>query len=176
LGFRKIFIGLLFMFDFRINGFDVLPDFIGYIFIFSGLALLVDLNHRFETAKNLVLPLIFLSLFDIYQVNIPIDSFSMDPKTFLFSLIGIISAIINILMIYNLCIGIEERAIELANDDLARLARSRWTLYLIFQITFLVVFIFKFIALLLFIPLFIFSIIVYIMMLNLMSTAENQLK
>jgi len=175
LGFRKIFIGLLFMFDFRINGFDILPDFIGYIFIFSGLALLVDLNHRFETAKKFALPLIVISIFDIFQLNIPIDGFFMNPKTFLFSIIGIMSTILNILMIYNICIGIEERAFELENHDLARLARSRWTLYLIFQISFLVLFIFKFIALLLFIPLFVFSIIVYIMMLSLMSTAEKQL-
>lgn len=163
------------MFDFRINGFDLLPDFIGYIFIFSGLALLVGLNRRFETARNFALPLIVLSIFDIYQVNIPIDNIFMGSKLLLISTIGILCIILNLLLLYNICIGIEERAYELGNNELGRLARSRWTLYLIYQSLFLLLFVFKFMAIVLFIPLFIFSIIVYIMMLTLMSSAEKQL-
>jgi len=167
------------MFDFRINGFDILPDFIGYLLIFLGLSALVNLNEKFNKAKTLALPLIIISVLDIYQSPVPLNIGLMEPKTMIISLIGIISIILNILMIYNICIGIEEKAKESGNFVLGTLARSRWNLYLIFQIIFLVIFVFnsilKLTSPLLVLPLFLFSVIVYIMMLNLISQAEKQI-
>jgi len=167
------------MFDFRINGFDILPDFIGYLLIFLGLSALVNLNEKFNKAKTLALPLIIISVLDIYQSPVPLNSGLMEPKTMIISLIGIISILLNMLMIYNICIGIEEKAKDSGNFVLGTLARSRWNLYLILQIIFLVVFVFNFVlkltSVLLVLPLFVFSVIVYIMMLNLISEAEKQI-
>jgi len=167
------------MFDFRINGFDLLPDFIGYLLIFLGLSALVNLNEKFNKAKILSLPLIVISVLDIYQSPVQLNSGLLEPKAMILSIVGIISIILNILMIYNICIGIEEKAKESGNFVLGTLARSRWNLYLIFQIILLVMFVCNFVlkltSALLVLPLFVFSVIVYIMMLNLITEAEKQI-
>jgi hypothetical protein len=67
-GFRRIFWGLfLVVLDFRINGFDILPDFLGFVLIAMGLGLLVLLDRRFLTARVLAVLLIVLSLATLLQ-------------------------------------------------------------------------------------------------------------
>jgi len=52
LGFGKIFWGFLFFFDFRIQGFDILPDIIGYWLIYIGLKELVSMSSHFAAAQK----------------------------------------------------------------------------------------------------------------------------
>lgn len=52
-GFSKLFWGfLIILLDFRIQGFDILPDIIGYLMIYSGLTQLIYLSEHFKYAKN----------------------------------------------------------------------------------------------------------------------------
>lgn len=175
MGFKRIFWGFIFLFDLRFNNFDILPDFIGYILIVSGLGLLLDLNPRFEAARKFALPLIFLSLFDIYQVNIPLNYFSLQPATALIFVLGLISAVLNLLLVYNLCTGIAERAGELGKTELESTARSRWNMYLFMHICLWLAVFLAYIAPPVILAIIIFSLIVYGLMLGLMTMAEREL-
>lgn len=56
-GYSKLFWGfLILLLDFRINGFDIIPDLIGYLFISNGLGMLNTWNPHFEQAKKFALP------------------------------------------------------------------------------------------------------------------------
>ena len=80
MGFDLIFWGLFSFIDIRINGFDILPDLIGYLLIFAGASKLTGLNNHFTTLRNLALPLAVFSILGIYHLNIkstrpPVTSF-----------------------------------------------------------------------------------------------------
>lgn len=175
MGFSKIFIGLIFLFDFRINGFDILPDIIAYIFIYQGLKILSERNINFEKAKNLALPLIFLSILDIYQNTIPVDQLGRSSYGGLTIFIGIIMIIVNLMMIYRICIGIKEEAYKVNDSELALKSLKRWNLYLGVNITFLIAMLLPFLLPLLFIPMFIASIVSYVLMLNLMKLSQTRI-
>ncbi|MDI6880479.1 MAG: hypothetical protein QMC95_16735 [Desulfitobacteriaceae bacterium] len=55
--------------DFRLQQFDMLPDFIGYGMIFYGLQQLAEQDDFFNKAKTPAGLLIFLSLPDFYNAN-----------------------------------------------------------------------------------------------------------
>lgn len=180
MGFKKIFWGFLFLFDFRINGIDILPDFVGYILIYLGLDLLVKRSSHFQKAKNLTIPLILISIFDIYQIQAPIGSVFSNRYGIPIFLFGLIFTILNLIMVFNLCMGIYELARGENDSYLQETALNRWKLYLAFNILFMF---FLFIGLavpgflaMLVIVLFIFSIVVYILMMQLMRLAEERLK
>ena len=68
--FGQIFWGLLLVIlDLRFNGFDVLPDFIGYILVAIGCGGIVGLSRRFSTAQTLSWILAVLSLVGIVIPN-----------------------------------------------------------------------------------------------------------
>lgn len=71
-GFIRIFWGLLFVvLDIRINSVDlILPDFVGYILIVSGLSLLVPHDKWFRTARLVAVVLIFVSLTTLVEVKV----------------------------------------------------------------------------------------------------------
>lgn len=73
-GFNRIFWGLLFVvLDIRISSVDlVLPDFVGYILIVSGLSRLAPHHQWFRTARILAIILIFVSLTTL--VGIAVDA------------------------------------------------------------------------------------------------------
>ena len=70
-GFNRIFWGLLFVaLDLQINSIDLfLPDFVGYMLIFSGLGLLAPHDKWFRWARFLAIAMIFFSLPDLVEVK-----------------------------------------------------------------------------------------------------------
>ena len=71
-GFNIIFWGLLFVvLDVRINSIDLfLPDFVVYILIACGLALLAPRDKWFRRAKVMAIIMIFFSLTDLVEVKV----------------------------------------------------------------------------------------------------------
>ena len=81
-GFNKISWGFLFIFfDFRIQGFDIIPDIIGYWLIYLGLKEIVSMSSHFIEAKKYSVILGILSILDIYEIKMPMDQFSISPIT-----------------------------------------------------------------------------------------------
>jgi hypothetical protein len=126
-GFRRIFWGLLLVvIDFRLNGFDILPDFIGFALIAAGAGLLVPLNPRFQTAKIMALILIVLSLVSLVELGND-GGPGFNPGWFFF---GLIVTVLDVIMVWQLCGGIIDLARERGLDDLATRASTRRGLYI----------------------------------------------
>lgn len=176
--FNNLFWGfILILLDFRIQGLDIIPDFIGYWKIYSGLKDLVAWNFHFEKAKKLVVPLGFLSILDIYQVQRPINEISFEPIFLVFILIGIIVSIIDLFMVFHICKGISEIAEERGEDELSEKAMNRWQWYLYVKLAFLILTPLMFIstdfAMILGIPLLLVTLSIAIMLAILMKDADK---
>jgi hypothetical protein len=124
MAFRKIMWGTILQFDFRLNGLDILPDFVGYILIFLGLSEMIHLHKNFEVPRILAGILIIPSLFTLYQ-NPNIKNTNINAITIT---IGIIVTILYLFYAYNLYMGIKDKAIKLNNLELANNANLVWKL------------------------------------------------
>ncbi len=173
MGYIKLLWGFIFLFDFRIQGFDILPDIIGYILFYKGLSELEDRNAFFAKGKQFALPLIIISLFDIYEFSVSLDELSISPYGIVVLLLGIISSVINLLMVYNICRGIGAEAEHTNHFKLASQATTAWNVYLIANILILSSFILLGILPILVIIGLFFSIVGYILMLRLMYNASH---
>ncbi len=165
MGFKKIFLGIIFLFDFRFNGIDIIPDFIGFILIFLGLSEICKLHEKFNTAKTLSLVLIFISIPDIYNSPTTYTSAqealaNVNPLLFLF---GIVYTILYLFFMYYLFTGIRDVAMERNNNILANRANLTWILVFINSIGTYLIFILFFPLLV--ILLILFSIFVFILQL-----------
>lgn len=178
-GFGSIFWGFLFMFDIRIQGVDLLPNFIGYMFMYSGLGNLSFYNPEFAIARKFSVPLIILSLLSLYQVQKPLSQMSMDPLSLVFFILSLVSTVLDLLLVYHLCRGIIILAEERSHDSLEELAQRRWRFYFLFKVILNVwlalSIIVPFLAAVGFIPLFILSIAILAIMMSLMKTAQSSL-
>lgn len=128
--FKKIFWGYLFLLiNLRIMGFDILPDFIGYIIILFGVRELSTQNEYFAKAVNMNYILIFLSLFGIYEVT---EGLGVQPNglnnpiTFI---LGIVSIIVDLYFMYNLFMGIRDMSDERNIIDLYNKSDDYWGYY-----------------------------------------------
>jgi hypothetical protein len=142
-GFNMLYWGFLFtMLDFKLQGFDILPDIVGYILISVGLKILLEQSGYFKKAAIFNIPMIVLSIFSIYEPPAKGGSgINFGP----FGLIGIplmIAGIVfSLLVIYNIFKGIEEMALIRNQMDIADESRQRWGQYFAFSIATLFAFI-----------------------------------
>lgn len=165
MGFRKIFWGnILLLFDFRLQGFDILPDFIGYILITIGLSEILNMNYKFQTARLMSIILIFISLFDIY---VPQNSEQYNNNIIL----GLVITIIYLIFAFNLFTGIRDTAEKVGAHELSQKANLTWILIIIINICIYVGLVMPILGILLII----FSIIVFVMQLYTLSMASNVL-
>jgi hypothetical protein len=178
MGFKQLFWGFLFMFDFRINKFDILPDFIGYILFIMGLSKLLDLNENFNKAKKFAIPLIALSLPGIYEIKIENFSSTEIWVIVLFYILSTVTIVLDLCMVYFICKGIKSLALAKGKTMLYNKADVRWKLYLtvavITSLMLILIGLPQFIVILI-IPLFVFSLIVLILMMLLMNESEESL-
>lgn len=137
-GFRFLFWGFIFVLvDVRIQGFDVLPDIVGYILFAIGLGLLETENRAFAVAKVLSYPLILLSVFSIVQFQVPMNGgFHVNTMGFgsLSLLHSVITTVLDLMMVYHICKGIGDMATHAGCADLAEKAHRRWIQYLCLDI------------------------------------------
>jgi len=139
-GFGSIFWGFIFMFDIRIQGLDILPNFIGYLLMYSGLGKLSPYSSEFGHAKKYSIPLVVLSLFSLFQVQIPIGQGTMNPLSLGLFAVGIITTVLDLLLVYHLCLGIIDLAKDQSKHALQDLAHTRWRAYFLYKIIFIIFF------------------------------------
>jgi len=74
--FERLFWAFLFFFDFRLGinnvHVDIIPDFIGWILIASALGWILELHSEIKELRTLSHWLIFLSMFDLIEIRIPL--------------------------------------------------------------------------------------------------------
>lgn len=148
-GLNKVFWGFLFtVLDFRIQGFDILPDIIGYILFALGFSALAAGSEYFSKAGKFNIPLLILSIFSVYERPAQGTGVQVGILGPLGIVLGIAVIVLNLLVIYNLFMGIRELAHQRGRYDLSNEAESRWKQYLTLQIAILFTFILIFIPLL----------------------------
>lgn len=143
--FMQIFWGFLLVFlDFTFDGIDLIPDFVGYIFMVIGLRSLSSLSLHFTHAKILAIILFFLSLLTSFSTLKPLKPVASNigkatDWTSLLSLLGksflplllvtVISFALEFILLWKICEGISKVATESGNQNLAKIAKKRRNLY-----------------------------------------------
>lgn len=136
MGFKNIIIGTIFLFLYYYNGIDILPDFLGYIFIFMGLGVIVNYTPKFKIARIFASLLIFISLVDFLNLLQFFIEFNI-PYIYIFNAFLqnlFIPTILFLLYSYFLYIGISENANKFGFNSLRNKARKAWYLILIYEI------------------------------------------
>lgn len=148
-GFNKLYWGFLFiMLSFRIQGFDILPNIVGYLFFAAGFSSLVSSSNYFSIAAKYNIPMIILSVFSIYQSPAQGGGIQLGILGIFSIPIAIASFVLNLLVIYNLFMGIKDMAEKGEQFDLANESDEKWNQFKMLQIAALCSFIFIFIPLL----------------------------
>ncbi len=171
--YKRLFWGFIFLFDFRVSHFDMMPDFIGYLFFFYGLKMLEDRNNHFFKAKSFAFPMIFISILDLYQISVPMEDILHNPLVGVGTISSLVTAI-NLLMVYHICYGIKEEARLVEDTDLESKAENRWKLYLFCNLIILLGMAFPILMVGLFIVFLFFIVVSYLLMLGLMNLASNR--
>jgi hypothetical protein len=110
--FGYVFWGLILTFlDFKINQFDLLPDFIGYALVAFGAAGLSKLSPEFLTACGLS---VMLAVCDVITLVIPTDT----------GWFGIAVTLFSALMMWTLLGGVRAIALKRERPDLAARAEK----------------------------------------------------
>jgi len=119
--FSQLFWGLLIViFDFSINGFDLLIDGVGYLIVAAGCFGLSSLSSQFVTARILCFVLVVLWLI----------GFAVPDDTASDALYTLVSTIVDCAMICKLLGGIREFALSRQRQDLAKQAGDRRLAYI----------------------------------------------
>jgi len=148
-GFNKLYWGFLFiMLSFRIQGFDILPNIVGYLFFASGFRDLIKNSNYFSIAAKYNLPMIILSVFSIYEAPVHASGIQLGVLGIFSIPIAIASFVLNLLVVYNLFMGIKVMAEKQEQFDLVRASDEKWNQFKLLQIAALCSLIFIFIPLL----------------------------
>lgn len=178
-GLNKLFWGFFFiMLNFRILGFDILPDIVGYIFFASGISELISNSDFFNKAAKYNVPMLILSILSIYQPPAQSGGISLGLLGIFSIPIAIASFVINLLLVYSIFMGIKEMAEKLGQYDLMEESGKRWNQYKVLQLALLLAFILIFIpplALIYVFVLFIASFIVAIGILGFLKRCSENL-
>ncbi|KAB2328541.1 hypothetical protein F7731_25295 [Cytobacillus depressus] len=130
---NKIFWGLIIVLvDINIVYFDILPDFIGYIIIASGLSHLQTYSPYFSKAKIFSIILTVFSLVTIFQgPSIPLEEFQPSKKIFLIIVFSTILGLLHLALIYFIVRGLIEMAEQEGFIRLSEMAQKRLYIYII---------------------------------------------
>ena len=179
--FGYLFLGFFFiMASLRIQGFDIFPDVVGYILFFLAFNGLKGYSSYFRKANICNIPMIFLSLFNLYQQPSTAQAGGINLGAYgLWSIpLAIAIAALCILTVYYLLKGISEMALLRGRHDIVEKSEQQWKHYLFYQIAVLLTFIVVFIpglGIAYVIFLFVLSIIVMFSLIRFMSFCKENL-
>jgi len=131
--FTKIFWGFMLVFlDFKINQFDLLPDFVGYFIIVSALSDLNSFSAYFRKARTFAIILAILSIpeYFIGEINI-LEGIVPSTSTILILISSSALTLIHIAFIFFLLQGCIELANHHQNSTLAKTTKNIQTFYII---------------------------------------------
>jgi hypothetical protein len=174
--FNKLYWGFIFIaFSFRIQGFDILPDIVGYLLFASAFSNLVSSSTHFSVASKYNIIMIILSFFSIYQR--PVQGGGVHLGIFSIPL-AIAAFIISLLVVYYLFMGIKDMAEKEQQLDLASESSEKWNQFLILRIASLFSFILILIpalSLVYIIVMFVASIIILLSILDFLKRCSKSL-
>jgi len=140
-GFGKVFWGaLLILLTVQANGFDLFPDFIGYILILLGLKNAKQGTMHYVRAYNLAMVLIFTGLVRFYMAPVEVgDGVLLNINALgvltgspiISSLFNVCHSLIEICLFYALCMGTKELYEKCGDLQWAVLCSKIWHVVLI---------------------------------------------
>lgn len=138
-GYKLLFWGMIFLtFNINVGFINILPDFLGYILIYSGLNILSSQHKLFIKGKIPALILILLTIKDVlYDPSSNILAGNNYNTELITIIILTIVTIIKLYLIYILCRGIYELCKEYGLDELMDRTALSWKIYLIAALIYL---------------------------------------
>lgn len=133
------------MLSFTIQGFDILPDIVGYLLFASGFNDLASKSPYFSAAAKYNIPMIMLSIFSIYKSPAQGEGIQLGILGVFSIPIAIAAFVLNLLVVYNLFMGIKDMAEKQRQDELGAEAYDRWNQFKMLQIAVLLSFVLIFI-------------------------------
>ncbi|WP_145021747.1 hypothetical protein [Paenibacillus sp. Y412MC10] len=174
MGFYHLFWGFLFLFDFQINGFDILPDVIGYLLFYVGLAKLNRRSEHFRKAGNTAAVLLGVSALALVLSVLPRASAAIGIP------LGLVILLLNLYMVFHICQGIGALAGRRGLYQFQSMALQRWRWYLLLVPAMFVVLLIAALlptaALILGLVLIVASFVINVLMMLLMREAEHHLR
>lgn len=146
--FNKLFWGfLLILLDFRIGGWDLLPDIIGFILFYLALQSLMGQSVFFQKAVGLNIAMIIISVTYMYEA--PVDQSGAGNSWDLFgslgAVLGIVGLFLSLVLVYRIFMGIADMASKQGRTDLAEESQKRWTQFLFLKVAVLFAFLLIFV-------------------------------
>ncbi|MBU3188963.1 hypothetical protein K9O30_07770 [Clostridium bowmanii] len=136
-GYKRLSWAMVFI-SFNVNIINILPDFIGYIFIYSSLCILSSQHKLYEKGKIPVVILILLTLNDIWNdPSSNVITGEVYNVGLLTLIIASIAIIIKIYLICILCMGVYELCKERGLNELMESSRVSMKFYLIISLIYL---------------------------------------
>jgi len=132
---------ILIMIDFRIQGFDILPDVAGYLLFASAFRDLASGSTHFSVAEKYNIPMIVLAMFSIYQAPVQNSGVQLGSLGIVGIIISIAAFVLDLLVVYNLFMGIKDIAEKREQYDLVNESDEYWNKYKMLQIGVLLAFI-----------------------------------
>lgn len=143
-GLRLAFWGIIFTaINIRIQGFDIVPDVIGYIMVIIGLGRIEKYEEKFSSAKKIAYVLAVLSLTNIVQPQAQSSPVTYSAGVFggipwLATLLMIVGILASIYFAYFMCMGMKTLLIRVGDHTLAGICDDRWKLILAAEVGLLV--------------------------------------
>lgn len=138
-GYNRMFWGMVFIiFHINLGPIDILPSFVGYMLIYSGLNILSSQHKIYEKGKLPAIILIVLTLKDVWH--------NQDNSIFIgnsynlglaIMVIGAVVTVIDLYLIYIICRGIYELCKERELHSLMTNAADSWKFYFVISLIFL---------------------------------------
>lgn len=133
LGYNKLFWGMIFIiFNINLGAINILPNFIGYILIYSGLDVLQEQHEIYKRGKIPAIILVALTFKDVVHTDkTDLLSSGFQGLNISTMLIGSIVTIINIYLIYIICKGIYYISENRGLDVFKKRAETAWKNYFV---------------------------------------------
>lgn len=128
------------MVSFRINGFDIFPDIVGYILFASAFHNLASCSYSFDKAFKYNIPMIFLSIFALLQRTDQEGVLQISPPGVLGIIIAMAAFILNLIVVYHLFSGIKDIKEVRELPEFTAGADRKWHNYLALQMANLFIF------------------------------------
>lgn len=133
--YTKLFWGfILVMISFKLNNFDILPDFIGYLLFALAFKSLEEKSSYFKAAFNLNIPLLVMSAFGIFMPSGSITNNNLGNYIFILLPYSMIMIFLQLTMMYNFFMGLKTISDSASEIELSSTVMEKWKQYKILQI------------------------------------------
>lgn len=120
--FMQSAIGTGFLFDLKLNGFDILPDVVGYLFFMMATGSLIPFHKRAHHGQILAMSLVPAGVLEFFPLDLgPVDA-----------IVGLVAMVLTVVLIWFLCQMAADVGSLIANAGLTRSALAGRQIFAVF--------------------------------------------